>query len=228
MVPLLLWWAGLNQREAQATSLLAIAPAALIGVGSYALGGIAPLLPALLVALGATAGAQLGAFLLRKLSLEWLRWTFSVFVAAMAITVIFTLPDREAQISLGLPEVSILLSIGIVMGTAAGLFGIGGGIIAIPLIMLILGVGDLEAKGVSLIAMVPAALSGSLTHLRHKTASLRIGAWVAVGALITTPLGALGAFSLPESLANVVFGAFGLTIALILTIRAIRIQRSGD
>ena len=157
-----------------------------------------------------------------------LRWTFIVFVAAMAITVIFTLPDRQAQISLGLTEISILLSIGIVMGTAAGLFGIGGGIIAIPLFMLILGAGDLEAKGVSLIAMVPAALSGSLSHLRHKTASLRNGAWVAVGALITTPLGALGAFSLPESLANVVFGTFGLTIALILTVRAIRIQKSGD
>lgn len=228
MVPLLLWWAGLNQREAQATSLLAIAPAALIGVGSYALGGVAPLLPALIVALGATGGAQIGAFLLRKLSLEWLRWTFIVFVAAMAITVIFTLPDRQAHISLGLAEVSILLSIGIVMGTAAGLFGIGGGIIAIPLIMLILGAGDLEAKGVSLVAMVPAALSGSLSHLRHKTASLRNGAWVAMGALITTPLGALGAFSLPEALANVVFGSFGLTIALILTIRATRIQRSRD
>ena len=228
MVPLLLWWAGLNQREAQATSLLAIAPAALVGVGSYALGGVAPLLPALIVAVGATAGAQLGAFLLRKLSLEWLRWTFIVFVAAMAITVIFTLPDRQAHISLGLTEASVLFSIGIVMGTAAGLFGIGGGIIAIPLIMLILGAGDIEAKGVSLIAMVPAALSGSLSHLRHKTASLRNGAWVAVGALITTPLGALGAFSLPESLANVVFGAFGLTIALILTIRALRIQRPGD
>ena len=228
MVPLLLWWAGLNQREAQATSLLAIAPAALIGVGSYAFGGVAPLLPALIVALGATVGAQLGAFLLRKLSLEWLRWTFIIFVAAMAITVIPSVPDRQAHVSLGLPEVSILLSIGIVMGTAAGLFGIGGGIIAIPLIMLILGAGDLEAKGVSLIAMVPAALSGSLSHLRHKKASLRNGAWVAVGALVTTPLGALGAFSLPESLANVVFGTFGLTIALILTIRAIRIQRSGD
>ena len=36
MVPLLVWLAGIDQRRAQATSLLAIAPAAIVGATSYA------------------------------------------------------------------------------------------------------------------------------------------------------------------------------------------------
>jgi uncharacterized membrane protein YfcA len=226
MVPLLLWWARMNQREAQASSLLAIAPAALVGTASYSLGGVFPLLPALVLAGGAVAGAQLGAYLLRRLSLGWLRWTFTGFVATMSITVMLTVPHREAQVQLGIAESVALLAIGIGMGTASGLFGIGGGIIAIPLIMLSFGVGDLEAKGMSLIAMAPAAISGSLAHLHNRTARLRNGAWIAGGALVATPFGAAGAFGLPESVANVVFGVFALTISVFLAIRGMRSPRN--
>lgn len=222
MVPLLLWWARLDQRQAQATSLLAIAPAALVGTASYAIGGVFPLLPALAVTLGAIVGAQIGAMLLRRLSLVWLRWSFVLFVASMAVTTFFTIPHRDVYIELSLVTALGLVGIGLVMGTSAGLFGIGGGIIAIPLIMLMFGVGDLEAKGISLIAMAPAALSGSFSHLRHGTARLRDGLWVAAGALTAAPLGSLGAFVLPENTANQVFGAFGLAIATTLAVRAWR------
>ena len=228
MVPLLLWWAQMNQREVQATSLLAIAPAALVGTVSYAIGGVFPLLPALLVSAGGVVGAQLGAFLLRRLSLTWLRWSFIIFVAGMAVAVMLTIPHRDVHIELSALAAIALLGIGLLMGTSAGLFGIGGGIIAIPLLMLGFGAGDLEAKGVSLIAMAPAALSGSFSHLRHKTARLRNGLWVAAGALIATPIGSLGAFLITERYANVIFGAFGLVIATILTIRAAKMGRSGN
>ena len=106
------------------------------------------------------------------------------------------------------------------MGFSAGLFGIGGGIIAIPALILIFGIGDLEAKGISLIAMAPAALSGSFSHLRHKTARIRNGLWVSVGAAVATPIGALGAFSISEDYANVAFGGFAMLIACALAVRA--------
>jgi Predicted permeases len=225
MVPLLLLWAGMDQRRAQATSLLAIAPAALIGTASYAIGGVFPVIPALLVALGALGGAQLGALLLRKLSLGWLEWAFLTFVFVMSSVVLITVPDRGVSLIVDIPVGLALLTLGVVMGSAAGLFGIGGGIVVIPTLMILFGVGDLEAKGVSLIAMAPAALSGSFSHLRHKVATLRDGLWVALAALIATPLGSLGAFAIPEQLANIIFGSFGLIIGTTLFIRAIRKRR---
>ena len=224
MVPLLLWWARIDQRRAQATSLLAIAPAAFIGTASYAIGGVFPVFPALIVALGATAGAQWGAFLLRRLSLPWLRWSFIAFVAAMSVTVMLTIPNRDVHIELSLLVAMGLLIVGVVMGVSAGLFGIGGGIIAIPALMVLFGVGDWEAKGISLIAMAPAALSGSVSHLRHHSAQLRDGLWVAAGALVSTPMGSVGAFAISESAANLIFGGFGLAIAGLLAIRAVAQQ----
>ena len=227
MVPLLVWLAGVDQRRAQATSLLAIAPAAIVGATSYAIGGIFPWLPALLVAAGALLGAELGAYLLRTLSLGWLRWTFIVFLTTMAVVVMVTVPDRDVHIDMGLTEGGILLAIGVVMGVTAGLFGIGGGIIAIPALMVVFGIGDLEAKGVSLLAMAPAALSGSYSHLKHQLAPLRDGVWIAMAALLATPVGSLGAFILPGAIANIVFGAFGLAIALTLVVQSVR-QKPGN
>lgn len=222
MVPLLMWWAKVDQRRAQATSLLAIAPAAVIGASSYALGGVLPLVAGLIVAAGGILGAQFGALLLRKLSIGWLRWAFIVFVASMAVTVIFTIPHREVALGVSVITGAGLFAVGLLMGAAAGLFGIGGGILVIPILMVMFGIGDLEAKGVSLIAMAPAAISGSISHLRHHVATARDGAWVALGAIIATPIGARGAFLLPEEYANVVFGVFALGIALTLAIRAVK------
>ena len=222
MVPLLMWWTRVDQRRAQATSLLAIAPAAVIGASSYALGGVFPLIAGLIVAAGGILGAQVGALLLRKLSLGWLRWTFIVFVASMAVVAIFTIPHREVALEISVTTGAGLFAVGLLMGTAAGLFGIGGGILAIPILMVVFGIGDLEAKGVSLIAMAPAAISGLISHLRHRVTAARDGAWVALGALVATPIGAGGAFLLPEKYANVVFGVFALGIALALAIRAVK------
>ena len=222
MVPLLMWWARVDQRRAQATSLLAIAPAAVLGTVSYAIGGVFPLVSGLIVATGGIAGAQVGALLLGKLSIGWLRWTFIAFVAAMAITVILTIPHRDIALEISVSTGLGLFAIGLLMGTAAGLFGIGGGILAIPILMFVFGIGDLEAKGISLIAMAPAAISGSISHLRRQVATARDGASVALGALVATPTGAAGAFLLPEQYANVVFGVFAICIALALAIRAVK------
>ncbi len=222
MVPLLLWWTGLDQRQAQATSLLAIAPVALVGTVSYAIGGVFPALPAILVALGAVVGAQLGAAILRRLSLGVLEWLFIAFVGLMAITVTFHLPERDADVIINAAVAIGLVAIGAVMGIASGLFGIGGGIIAIPALMVIFGFGDLEAKGISLISMIPGALSGGISHVRHHTASLRNGLWMSVGAVVATPFGTMGAFVIPVDFANIIFGAFAFGVTAILSVRAVR------
>ena len=227
MVPLLVWWASMNQRQAQASSLLAIAPAAVVGAASYGAGGVFPLLPAVLVALGATMGAQLGAYFLRTLSLKTLRWTFISFVTAMSLAVTVVVSDRAVHFSIDILGGIVLVAIGLVMGISSGLFGIGGGIVAIPLMIMIFGVGDLEAKGTSLIAMVPAALSGSIANLRHRVAVLRDGVWIAGGALIAAPLGSSAAFLLPANYANPLFGGFACVMALSLGVKAFRESRQG-
>ena len=221
MVPLLLWWAKLDQRRAHATSLLAITPIALIGGVSYAVGGVFAWLPAIFVAIGGIVGAPLGAWLLRRIPVGLLRWGFIAFLIATGVMLLIELPDRSAVLEITLASAAILLGLGLAMGLSAGLFGIGGGVIVIPVLMLFFGQSDLVAKSISLLAMAPGAISGSVAHLRHKSATLRDGAWVAAGSLVTTPLGAAIAFLLSPRLAALLFGTLMFVVAANLIVRAI-------
>lgn len=221
MVPLLLWWTTMNQRQANATSLLAITPAAIIGALSYGIGGVFAWLPAIFVAAGSITGAQLGAWILKRIPLVPLRWSFIAFVALSGALLFVTVPNRDALFELTAATGALLIVLGLLMGIAAGLFGIGGGVIVIPALMVFLGQSDLVAKSVSLLAMAPGSLSGSISHLRYKTASLRDGAWVSIGAVITTPIGALIAFVLSAQAAAVLFGALTVFIASSLIYQAL-------
>lgn len=222
MVPLLLWWTTLDQRRAHATSLLAITPVAIVGGVSYAVGGVFAWLPAIFVAIGGIFGAQIGAWLLRKIAVGVLLWGFIAFILASAVMLLIQLPDRSAVFDITVTSAAILFGLGVAMGISAGLFGIGGGVIVIPVLMVFFGQSDLVAKSISLLAMAPGAISGGVSHLRHNSATLRDGAWVAVGSLITTPLGAVIAFLLSPRLAALLFGLLMFVVATNLIARAWR------
>jgi len=213
MVPLLLWWARMDQRRANATSLLAITPAAIMGALSYGIGGVFAWLPAIFVALGSILGAQVGAWVLRRIPLVPLRWAFIAFIIASGVLLFLEVPSRESTFELTIPISVILLGLGLFMGIAAGLFGIGGGIVLVPALMVFLGQSDLAAKSVSLIAMAPGAISGSISHLRFNTARLRDGLWVALGAVLTAPIGSYISFLLNPRVAAVAFGVLTLGVA---------------
>jgi uncharacterized membrane protein YfcA len=221
MVPLLLWWTTMNQRQANATSLLAITPAAIIGAVSYGIGGVFAWLPAVFVAAGSITGAPLGAWILKRIPLVPLRWSFIAFVLVSGALLFVTVPNRDALFELNAATGALLIVLGVLMGIAAGLFGIGGGVVVIPALMLFLGQSDLVAKSVSLLAMAPGSISGSISHLRYQTASLRDGAWVSVGAVITAPMGALVAFTLSAQAAAVLFGALTVVVASSLIFQAL-------
>lgn len=227
MVPLLLWWTQLDQKRAHATSLLAITPVAAIGAASYAVGGVFAWLPAIFVAIGGVAGAQVGAWLLRRLPVGILRWGFIAFIITSGVMLLIQLPDRSNVLEITAGNAALLVGLGLLMGISAGLFGIGGGVIVIPVLVIFFGQSDLVAKSISLLAMAPGALSGSIAHLKHKSASLRDGAWVAAGSLITTPIGALIAFLLSPRLAALLFALLMFGVAINLILRALH-QRGAN
>jgi len=58
--------------------------------------------------------------------------------------------------------------IGLAGGFAGGMLGIGGGAIYVPALVILLGVDQHSAQGASLVAIVPTAVVGSITHFRNK------------------------------------------------------------
>jgi uncharacterized membrane protein YfcA len=225
MVPLLIWLGGLDQRRAAAASLAAIVPTALVGAVGYGLRGHLAIGAAAAVAAGGMVGAWAGARILRIVNLTVLNWAFVGVVAATAAAMVFFAPGREpAPAMAGLVWLG-LAALGLVMGLAAGLFGIGGGIIAVPALMALFGLGDLVARGTSLLVMIPSAVIGSITNHRAGLVRWRPALVTGLAAAAASFGGGALAFAVPPKAGNLMFAALLAATAVQLAVRAARSRR---
>jgi uncharacterized protein len=111
------------------------------------------------------------------------------------------------------------LSLGVLAGVLAGLFGVGGGILFVPT-LLGLGLGQLEAEATSLLAILPTVAAGvwrqhGYGNLRPRSA-LVLGL-ASIGGVVT---GTLIATSLPEHALRKLFGVLMIGVAGQLAWRA--------
>ncbi|MGI9822038.1 sulfite exporter TauE/SafE family protein [Agromyces sp. Marseille-Q5079] len=226
MVPLLIVFAGMDQRRATATSLAAIVPASIAGSITYLVNGEVDLVAALFVAIGGVLGSWIGTWLLRRLPLVWLRWLFIALLIGIAARMLLLVPARGGgHVGLDLLPDLALFALGIGVGIASGLFGIGGGAIMVPAFMAFFGMGDLMAKGTSLAVMIPTAISGTVANSRAKLVDLREALIVGVAATIASFGGVGIAFLLSPEWSARLFAAFIVIAAVQLAVRAIRLQR---
>lgn len=226
IVPLLVLMLGFNQRLAAGTSLGAIVPTASIGVLSYAASDSVAWIPALLLAVGAVVGAQIGTRLLPRVSQTVLRWIFVGFLVLVIVSLILVIPSRDAVLTLDWISGLALVVVGVLTGILSGLIGVGGGIVVVPVLMLAFGTSDLVAKGTSLLMMIPAAVSGTIGNLRHRNIDLVAAGVVGLSACATTALGAWIATLINPAVANMLFAAYLVVIGTQLALRAIRDRRS--
>jgi uncharacterized membrane protein YfcA len=222
IVPLLVMFLKFDQRLAAGTSLAAIVPTATVGVISYAVHGSVAWVPAILLAVGAVIGAQIGTWLLPRISQTALRWGFVAFVAVVIVSLFIVIPSRDAQLELTVWAGIALVVVGVFTGVLAGLIGVGGGVIVVPVLMLVFGASDLVAKGTSLLFMIPTAVSGTVGNLRRRNVDLVAAICVGVAACTTTALGAWIATLLDPQIANILFAVFLVFIGTQMGIKAVR------
>lgn len=98
----------------------------------------------------------------------------------------------------------VLIAVGILVGTLSGFFGIGGGMILVPILML-LGIDIKSAIGISIVQMVFSSFYGS--YLNHKKGSLVLGEglWVGIGGFVGGAIGAKVSDNVPEEVLQYLF-----------------------
>ncbi|MFZ2963428.1 MAG: sulfite exporter TauE/SafE family protein [Rhodoglobus sp.] len=225
LVPLLVTFAGLDQRRASAASLLAILPTSIAGSITYIVNGEIDFVAAGFVAIGAIGGAIIGANLLKRIPIVWLRWTFIGLLLLIAVRMLLIEPERGEPLALTPWLALAYLALGLVMGIASGLLGVGGGIIAVPALIGLFGISDLIAKGTSLLVMIPTTITGTATNYRNKLVDLRTGLIVGAAAAVASIGGATVALALPARIAAILFAILLVAIAIQLSVRAIRAHR---
>jgi uncharacterized membrane protein YfcA len=222
MVPLLVWLARLDQRTAAATSLVAIVPTAVVGSAAYFLNHEIDLAAGGLVSVGAVAGALIGTRLLRRIPLAWLRWMFIALIVVVAARMLLVAPERGESVELTVWVALGYIALGLAMGVASGLFGIGGGVVAVPALVAVFGASDLVAKGTSLAVMIPTGIAGTISNARARTVDVRAGLVVGGAATLASVPGVALALVMPPRLSGVLFAVLLLAAAAQLTAAALR------
>jgi uncharacterized membrane protein YfcA len=223
LVPGLLAW-GLTIQHATATSLVAIFISALSGtVHNWRVGDSQPR-GCLGLAIGGISTAPLGAG-----AATWIpAWALAFSFAALQLLTIYFMglrrrlaQDLEAQDHLtskidSIPPgraMAILISIGLLAGFLSGLFGIGGGVVMVPLQMLLVGMAIKPAIRNSLGAIMFIALSGLMGHSTEGNVFWLEGLLLGLGGLVGAQLGSRSLPNLPDSLVNVLFRLLLLAVA---------------
>lgn len=230
IVPALVWL-GLSQRNAAATSTLAIVPTSISGVVSYATGGHVDWLAAALLFCGMFIGGQIGSWLLSRLPELVLRWIFVAFLVFVVINQVSFVPSRDHQIVMSVTTGICLALLGVIIGTLAGLLGIGGGALAVPSLSMLFGASDLIARGTSLLAMFPNSITTSAANLKRKLAHVKTALIIGVTAAVTAPLGTWIAGEVSPRAGSIMFACY-LCVLLVRSVfvavkatRAARVAR---
>jgi uncharacterized membrane protein YfcA len=117
---------------------------------------------------------------------------------------------------------SILLAaaVGALAGALSGLFGVGGGILIVPGLVLLLGMGQRRAHATSLAAIVPVAAAGAAGYAVSGSVDWPVAGLLTVGGVLGAVAGTHALGRIPERGLRVIFALFMLAAAAALPFEA--------
>jgi uncharacterized membrane protein YfcA len=216
-VPLLLYVVGVpNAHLAIGTSALGVGVNAVTALAGHARRGTIKWPCAITFALAGAAGAALGANLGRLVDPKPLTLAFAGAMVVIALSML-----RPAA-SGGDPDIHLtwriaprLIGLGLLVGIAAGFFGIGGGFLIVPGLMAGSGMPMLNAVGSSLVSVAVFGLTTAATYAMHGDVLWGVAAWMIAGGALGAYLGMLAGRRLAarRAILQRLFAAFVIVVA---------------
>jgi uncharacterized membrane protein YfcA len=117
-------------------------------------------------------------------------------------------------------EVVLLLVLGFAAGVLAGLFGVGGGILFVPTLVLVASLSQLEAEATSLLAIIPTVIAGTWQQQRYGNVRWRVALVLGLSAIVGVEAGVRVADALPEDVLRRLFAVLMIAVAAQLVWRA--------
>lgn len=222
MVPAALYLVpGTDFHLAKAASLVVIVASAAIGVWTHHRHRSVAFGTGALLALGGLAGAAVSVLLLERVADGTLAALFGLFLAATGAHLILAPKPRPRRWGPA-RERAYLVALGLVAGLLAGAFGVGGGIVMVPG-LVVAGVGMHLAVGTSLVAVLGNAAGGTAAHLAlgYGPALAALGVPLALGAVPGTHLGSRLAHRLHADRLKRLFGAFLVLVGLAMALETL-------
>ena len=200
IVPLLLLGYHFTPQHAVATSLAVVFLNALSGSVAYMVQGRVLYMMGLAFAAATIPGALLGAWLVQLFSSKWFTVLFGGLLLCVALFLhrgqqLLFVQGRGKEVTTNLqslrsPVMRLGILISFLVGILSSLFGVGGGIIHVPFLIVVLGIPVHAATATSHFILAITSLTGSLVFLRQGQIQLAAAASMGLGVLIGAQGGA--------------------------------------
>ncbi len=113
------------------------------------------------------------------------------------------------------------IAVGLIAGVLSGLFGIGGGVLIVPALILIAKMAPQMATGTSLGALLlPVGILGAWQYYRNDSLNVRVALFIALGLAIGAYFGAQLSLRLPATILQRIFAVFLVIVAVRLWFKA--------
>ncbi len=213
MTPVLHYILGFSWVDAVALSLFVIMVQSPVGLWRHHKKGAVAWRTGAALAAGGVAGVLVGHWLLPQLHIPWLKLAFALLLAFAAYQMTRRYHSDSTKLA---PRPAVLVALGAAAGLVSRLLGVGGGILTVPILVL-MGVPAHVAVGSSLVPVFTNALLASAVNLATGLAWLQ-GVPLAIGAVVGATVGVWAAHALPErGLRGVIAGGLVL-VALYIAI----------
>jgi uncharacterized membrane protein YfcA len=104
--------------------------------------------------------------------------------------------------------VAIAIAMGLATGILSGLMGVGGGVILVPMLVILLGIPQHMAQGISMLVIIPTAIAGIIHFVKDKLVNVRVATYLAVGAVAGSLISSNVVQYIPAADLKKVFGVF--------------------
>ncbi len=222
IVPALILVFNFTIAQASGTSLAALMmPVGIFAVIQYYKKGFIDIKVACIFAvglfLGVIFGADMALFLSPKtmkilygIFLLWVSWRFLDPISLIKKEDAKPKQKDEKQMSL-----ILLLIFGTLTGVLSGLFGVGGGLVMVPIMVSLMNYDTKKAMGTSLAALLPpVALPGVITYYNAGCLDLMTAGLLALGLLFGAFLGAKITIAMPSKLIKRLYSVFLIIVSI--------------
>lgn len=119
-------------------------------------------------------------------------------------------------------EIALTVAVGVLVGIVSALFGIGGGLLMVPFMVLVLELGQHLAQGTSLAVIIPTAIVGAIAHHKRGFVDIKIAGFLAIGGVLGVLAGSRAALATEGGTLKVVFGFVLIALGLRLIVQGAR------
>src|SRR6202158_1320003 len=227
-VPLMVYVVGVpDAHVAIGTSAIAVPANAAVNLSSHARGGTVRWSCALPFAAAGIIGAFLGSNFGKMLDGQRLLALFALLMLVIAVLMLKT------RSRIGLPDVQMswantpaIVGLGLATGTLSGFFGIGGGFLIVPALMLATGMPIMNAVSSSLVAVTAFGMTTAASYAWFGLISWGLAGLFIAGGIGGGLIGTRSAqlLSARRGVLNIVFAAVIIAVALYMLARNISLS----